>query len=176
MGELPRHKGEIGNGSVVATTPEVTSPSSHSTPLPAPCSMLQSIQDSTLPILYPVTSSSLLLTFAGLGSGADALPGARPSFLFSPQDISLLGISVTPSRGKVMIRFSLNSWLAHSPAPAATQEMAGCPVCQGQTKTPTPLLSSTPFTCDSPRLGSREGALEEARLRFQSWLGILPAV
>ena len=91
-------------------------------PLPTPCSLLQSIQDSTLPILQPVTSPSLLLTFAGLGSGADALPGARPSFLFSPQDISLLGIWVTPSRGKVTIRFSLNSWLAHSPAPAATQE------------------------------------------------------
>lgn len=84
--------------------------------------MLQSIQVSTLPTPHPATSPSLLLTFAGLGSGADALPGARPSFLFSPQNISLLGISVTPSRGKVTIRFSLNSWLAHSPAPAATQE------------------------------------------------------
>lgn len=34
----------------------------------------------------------------------------------------LLGISVTLSRGKVTIRFSLNRWLARSPAPAALQE------------------------------------------------------
>lgn len=69
------------------------------------------------PSHLPLPPTDLRRTWVGSGCLARS-----PPLLPLLSSGYLLGISVTQSRGKVMIRFSLNSWLTCSPAPAALQE------------------------------------------------------
>ena len=121
VGKLPRHKGQIGNGPVDATTTEVISPSPRSKPHPPPCSVLQPhsglYPPHSPPAHLPLPPTDLRRTWVRSGCLARS-----PPLLPLLSSGYLLGISVTLSRGKVTIRFSLNRWLARSPTPAALQE------------------------------------------------------
>lgn len=115
VGGLPRW-------TVDTAAAEATGPSSCP---PRPClPIARASRVSALPILSPPppSSPSLLLTLAGLGSGADALPEARPSFLSSPRSVSLLGISVTQPREKVTFGLTLSTWLVETPTSCCARD------------------------------------------------------
>lgn len=171
VGGLPRW-------TVDTAAAEATGPSSCP---PRPClPIARASRVSTLPILSrpPPSSPSLLRTLAGLGSGADALPEARPSFLSSSRSVSLLGISVTQPREKVTFGLTLSTWLVETPTSCCARDgrLFCPPPPPGPNQIPNPATVISSIHTRLCSLGSQEGGLEEARLRFKSWLCIFPAV
>lgn len=124
----------------------------------------------------PVTSTSLTppTDLQQDSSGANALPGARPSFLSSPQSLSWR-ISRSHSLGESSQRSHAQQSAHKNPhrPSEVTGGTAGRPLPQaGPTPRP-PLLSSVPFIRDSLAGVPGKG---DARLGVQSWLRVLPAV
>lgn len=159
---LPRHNKE--DGDEIA---ETTGPRGSQSFIPVPHSpSLPSTRGPPSP--HPITSASLclshLLTFAGFRSGANALPGARPSFLSSPQSLS--SGSRSQPRGKFMMTLTLQSAVSLLRVP--TQGTAGSSATQASSQPRPPPPPSIPLVHDSPAWHSRK------RLqRSQTWSQIL---